>query len=187
MRILYFTDGAGIDLLSIRSSLLRVPEVLSSLRETQKNVRYVDLMTVMSLEESEFVQSAKALRSLLINACQKGLHQRWVNRGYSPDIILRRINYPSFNEVKNDITKHLNEKLKGPIVEVEKLQLIHLIKNVEITIIGPGYDEIEIWLRREVGTTTDLSISVKDIIDSDPALNWFWPQVSQNFQTQIFA
>lgn len=187
MRILYFTDGAGIDLLSIRNSLLRVPEVLTSLRETQKNVRYVDLMTVMSLEEVEFKSIPQALRSLLINACQKGLHQRWVNRGHVSDMILRRINYRDFNDLKADILGCLAQKLNNPSLDMSRVQLIHFLKSVEITIIGPGYDEIEIWLRREVASTADLKLLVKDVIDSDPALDWFWPQVRETVQNQIFA
>lgn len=187
MRILYFTDGAGIDLLSIRSSLLRVPEVLTSLRETQKNVRYVDLMTVMGLDDEEFSKTPQALRSLLINACQKGLHQRWVNRGHISDLILRRINYRDFSVLKSDILECLARKLNSPAVDVSRAQLIHFLKSVEITIIGPGYDEIEIWLRREVVTTADLKVLIKDVIDSDPALDWFWPQVRETVSSQILA
>ena len=187
MRILYFTDGAGIDLLSIRNQLLRVPEVLTSLRETQNNVRYVDLMTVMGLDEVEFKQTPKALRTLLINACQKGLHQRWVNRGHQADIIMRRINFHHLSDLKQSLLACLEQKLRGQAVDVSQLQLIHFIKTVEITIIGPGYDEVEIWLRKEVAVQGSLQLKVRDIIDADPALNWFWPQVSQNVQSQIFA
>lgn len=177
MRILYFTDGAGIELMGIRSSLLRVPEVLSSIRQAQENVRYVDLMTVMGLEDLEFARIPSALRTLLINVCQRGLHQRWVNRGFEADLILRRINYRDSNELKEALHSFLRKKTEDFVISPDKLHLLHFLKSVEVTIIGPGYDEVEIWLRREISSRQDIKVLIKDVIESDPALEWFWPQV----------
>src|SRR5437868_5290798 len=99
MRILYFTDGAGIDLLGIRESLVRIPEVITSLRKGQEQARYVDLMQVMSLSDEEFRVVPSVLRTLLINLVQRGLHQRWTNRDQRADLILRRINHRSYDDV----------------------------------------------------------------------------------------
>jgi len=107
MRILYFTDGAGIELSGIRGSLLRIPEVLGSIRCGQEQAKYVDLMNVMVMTDEEFCQTPVVLRTLLINLVQRGLHQRWVNRNFRADIILRRINYHSFDDVKREILKLL--------------------------------------------------------------------------------
>lgn len=181
MRILYFTDGAGIDLIGIRQSLLRIPEVLSSLRKGQEQAKYVDLMTVMSLDDEEFKQTPSVLRTLLINLVQRGLHQRWVNRGHRADLILRRINYREFCDVKTEIHQFLRDKSKGLRINPENLNLSHFLSHVEITIIGPGYDEIEIWLRREVSSRGDIKVLIKDVIASDPQLDWFWPQVKESF------
>ncbi|WP_374032660.1 hypothetical protein [Bdellovibrio bacteriovorus] len=56
---------------------------------------------------------------------------------------------------------------------------MHFLSSIEITIIGPGYDEIEMWLRREISTRNDVKVLIKDVIASDPQLDWFWPQVSE--------
>lgn len=181
MRILYFTDGAGIDLLGIRESVLRIPEVLTSLRRGQEQARYVDLMQVMSLSDEEFRQTPSVLRTLLINLVQRGLHQRWVNRDQRADLILRRINHRSLDELKNVVHNFINAKVAGREVATKDLHLLHFMDKVEITIIGPGYDEVEFWLRREVTTRKDVEVQIKDVIAADPNLGWFWPQVRDSF------
>lgn len=184
MRILYFTDGAGIDLLGIRESLLRIPEVLTSLRRGQEQARYVDLMQVMSLPDEDFRLVPSVLRSFLINLVQRGLHQRWINRDHRADLILRRINHRCSSDIKSEVLNFLREKKDGKPVATRDLHLLHFFDQVEITIIGPGYDEVEIWLRREVCTRTDLKVLIKDVIAADPQLDWFWPQVSETVLPQ---
>ncbi|MNS73694.1 hypothetical protein D3C72_1071420 [compost metagenome] len=180
MRILYFTDGAGIDLLGIRESLVRIPEVITSLRKGQEQARYVDLMQVMSLPDDEFCQVPSVLRTLLINLIQRGLHQRWTNRDHRADLILRRINHRSFAEIKTEVLNFLkSKKCESTQVKTTDLHLMHFFSSVEITIIGPGYDQIEMWLRREVSALTDVKVLIKDVIAADPQLDWFWPQVSE--------
>ncbi|MBO9668078.1 MAG: hypothetical protein J7501_14855 [Bdellovibrio sp.] len=181
MRILYFTDGAGIDLQGIRESVLRIPEVLTSLRRGQEQARYVDLMQVMSLPDDEFRQVPSVLRTLLINLVQRGLHQRWVNRDQRADLILRRINHRSLSDLKHEIENFLSKKMSGSDVATKDLHLLHFMDRVEITIIGPGYDEVEFWLRKEVITRKDIEVQIKDVIAADPHLSWFWPQVRDSF------
>ncbi|MEN0058560.1 MAG: hypothetical protein AAGB31_06980 [Bdellovibrio sp.] len=183
MRILYFTDGAGINLLGIRESLLRIPEVITSLRCGQEQARYVDLMQVMSLPDDEFHQVPSVLRNYLVNLVQRGLHQRWINRDHRADLILRRINFHSFAEIKQEVLRFIRSKAEGKKIPVQDLHLLHFFSQVEITIIGPGYDEIEIWLRREISTRGDIKVLIKDVIASDPQLDWFWPQVRQRVVT----
>jgi hypothetical protein len=180
MRILYFTDGAGIDLLGIRESLVRIPEVITSLRKGQEQARYVDLMQVMSLSDEEFRVVPSVLRTLLINLVQRGLHQRWTNRDQRADLILRRINHRSYDDVKQEVLNCLAAK-KSEVTQVatKDLHLMHFFSSVEITIIGPGFDEIEMWLRRTMPALTDVKIVIKDVIAADPQLDWFWPQVSE--------
>ncbi|MNJ98562.1 hypothetical protein D3C87_163290 [compost metagenome] len=186
MRILYFTDGAGIDLLGIRESVLRIPEVLTSLRRGQEQSRYVDLMQVMSLPDEDFRQVPTVLRNYLINLVQRGLHQRWINRDHRADLILRRINYRSFAEIKFEVLNFVRGKREGKDVATQDLHLLHFLNHVEITIIGPGYDEIEIWLRREISTQSDVKVLIKDVIASDPQLDWFWPQVREAVTSETF-
>jgi len=184
MRILYFTDGAGIDLSGIRESLLRIPEVLTSLRRGQEQARYVDLMQVMALPDDEFRQVPSVLRTLLINLVQRGLHQRWVNRDHRADLILRRINYRSMDEIKNEVLKFLRNKKNRSDVATKDLHLLHFMSHIEITIIGPGYDEIEIWLRREISSHQDIKVLIKDVIAADPQLDWFWPRVGEDLRAR---
>ena len=180
MRILYFTDGAGIDLQGIRESLLRVPEVLTSLRHGQEKARYVDLLQVMCLQDEEFRQTPSVLRNYLVNLVQRGLHQRWINHDHRADLVLRRKNYQCFTELKQTVLSFIRAKASDKAVLVSDLHLMHFLSHVEITIIGPGYDEIEIWLRREISTRSDMKVLIKDVIAADPQLDWFWPHVSQS-------
>ncbi|MFS4460272.1 hypothetical protein [Bdellovibrio sp. HCB2-146] len=183
MKILYFTDGAGIDLQVIRESVLRIPEVLTSLRRGQEQARYVDLMQVMGLPDDEFRLVPTVLRTLLINLVQRGLHQRWVNRDHRADLVLRRINYRNYHEIKAEVLNFIRGKIEGREVRTENLHLLHFLSQVEITIIGPGYDEVELWLRKEVLTRSDMKVLIKDVIGSDPQLDWFWPQVQETFHS----
>ncbi len=181
MRILYFTDGAGIDLQVIRESVLRIPEVLTSLRRGQEQARYVDLMQVMGLPDEDFRLVPSVLRSLLVNLVQRGLHQRWINRDQRADLILRRINFRSYADIKTEVLNFIRSKKELKQVNVKDLNLLHFLSQIEITIIGPGYDEVELWLRREISHRGDMKVLIKDVIASDPQLDWFWPQVSENF------
>ena len=183
MKILYFTDGAGIDLQVIRESVLRIPEVLTSLRRGQEQARYVDLMQVMALPDEEFRVVPSVLRTLLINLVQRGLHQRWINRDHRADLIIRRINHRNFSEIKSEVLNFIRGKMEGKDVATADLRLLHFLSQIEITIIGPGYDEIEMWLRREVLTRSDVKVFIKDVIGSDPQLDWFWPQVQETFHS----
>jgi hypothetical protein len=185
MRILYFTDGAGIDLFGIRQSLLRVPEVLTSLRRGQEQARYVDLMQVMSLPDEDFRLVTTVLRNFLVNLIQRGLHQRWVNRDQRADLILRRINYRSFEQIKDEVLRFMHAKENLKEVATGDLHLLHFLKRIEITIIGPGYDEIEMWLRRDISVRGDVQVLVKDVIAADPQLDWFWPQVKESSSHQF--
>lgn len=177
MRILYFTDGAGIDLQGIRESLLRIPEVLMSLRKGQEQARYIDLMQVMLQSDEDFRQVDSVLRNFLVNLVQRGLHQRWINRDHRADLILRRNNFRSFEDIHQTVLEFIRSKKRSENISSEDVNLMHLLGHVEVTIIGPGYDEIEIWLRREVSCRGDFRLLIKDVIASDPQLDWFWPHV----------
>jgi hypothetical protein len=188
MRILYFTDGAGIDLQSIRESLVRIPEVITSLRKGQEQARYVDLMQVMSLSDEDFRKVPSVLRTLLINLIQRGLHQRWTNRDHRADLILRRINFRDFAEIKLEVLKFIKaKKCATTSVKTKDLHLLHFFDSVEVTIIGPGYDQIEMWLRREMASMPEVKIIIKDVIAADPHLDWFWPQVTEAFTQDYLA
>lgn len=183
MRILYFTDGAGIDLLGVRESVLRIPEVLASLRQGQEQARYVDLMQVMSLADEDFCRVPAVLRTYLINLVQRGLHQRWINRDHRADLIIRRKDYRSVSEIQYYVLDFICAKKQDHAVETKNLHLLHFLQRVEITIIGPGYDEIEMWVRREVSNRSDIKVLIKDAIASDPQLDWFWPHVKESFSS----
>ncbi len=101
-------------------------------------------MQVMSLPDEDFRLVPAVLRNYLVNLVQRGLHQRWINRDHRADLILRRINHRSFSEIKQEVLNFIRGKADGKSLATQDLQLLHFLSQVEITIIGPGYDEIEI-------------------------------------------
>ncbi|MGZ3771927.1 MAG: hypothetical protein ACXVCR_19385, partial [Bdellovibrio sp.] len=129
----------------------------------------------------DFRQVSSVLRNYLINLVQRGLHQRWINRDHRADLILRRINFRSFSDLKVEVLSFIRSKMEVQKIATKEVRLLHFFSHVEITIIGPGYDEIEIWLRREISNRKDIQVLIKDVIASDPQLDWFWPQVKEAF------
>lgn len=52
MTVIYFTDGALIDDIHVRRSLVRIPEVISSLKKSQNEFIEEDLFLLMNEEDS---------------------------------------------------------------------------------------------------------------------------------------
>lgn len=159
MMVIYFTDGALIEDVRIRRLLMRIPEVLAHLRDSSEEFVNCDLHLVMN-EKSVYDLLNYHQREYLKTILQSALFERWKNQGGCPDLILRRKDYNQIEDLK---------------CIFQKLSTIDTLKVVTI---GPGFDEVEAFLRKELA----VSHYFNDIISVDPALNWFWPDLKSELQ-----
>ena len=119
MTVIYFTDGALIEDLQIRKSLLRIPEVIQSLREHQNEFLNCDLFIAM-MDQSVFNQLNYHQKERLKTFLQKSLFDRWCRQGAEPDLIIRRKDYSDFSQVADTFAK------------------LATIDGLKILIVGPG-------------------------------------------------
>ncbi len=155
MTVIYFTDGALIDDLHIRKSLLRIPEIIKCLRENQKEFLNCDLFIAM-MDQDVFNLLNYHQKSYLKTLLQQSLFQRWQTQGVEPDLIIRRRDYEDFSHVAATVLK------------------LSTIETLKIVTVGPGFDELEAFLRLQLKLT---SCPLYDVIHQDPKLNWFWSDV----------
>ena len=159
MTVIYFTDGALIEDVRIRRLLLRIPEVLGNLRDSSEEFVNCDLHLVMN-EKSIYDFLNYHQREYLKSILQSALFERWKNQGGSPDLILRRKDYNQIEDLKSIFQK------------------LATIDTLKVVTIGPGFDEVEAFLRKELAVAQ----SFNDIISVDPALNWFWADLKSELQ-----
>ncbi|OFZ29793.1 MAG: hypothetical protein A2622_11295 [Bdellovibrionales bacterium RIFCSPHIGHO2_01_FULL_40_29] len=155
MTVIYFTDGALIDDLHIRKSLLRIPEIIKCLRENQKEFLNCDLFIAM-MDQNVFSLLNYHQKSRLKIMLQQSLFQRWQAQGVEPDLIIRRRDYEDFSQLTSTFLK------------------LSTIEQLKIVTIGPGFDELEAFLRIQLKLN---SAPLYDMIHQDPNLNWFWSDV----------
>ncbi len=158
MTVIYFTDGALIDDLHVRKSLLRIPEIIQCLRENQKEFLncdlFISMMDQLVYNLLNFHQKAR-LRMLL----QQSLFQRWQRQGGEPDLIIRRSDYEDFSHLASTFLK------------------LSTVETLKILTIGPGFDELEAFLRIQLKLN---SCPLFDVISQDPKLTWFWSDVKNS-------
>lgn len=155
MTVIYFTDGALIDDTMIRRSLLRIPEVIEALRKASDEFVSCDLTLVMN--ESGVYQSLNHhQKNHLKLVVQNALYKRWLKNEIEPDLIIKRNQYRSFSEL------------------IYVFQKLATIEELKVVTIGPGFDELESYLRLR---TNLQSSPLNEFISQDPMLNWFWPSV----------
>jgi hypothetical protein len=159
MTVVYFTDGALIEDVRVRRLLLRIPEVLSTLRDSSQEFVNCDLFLVMN-EKNNFDSMNYHQKEYLKTILQAALYERWRSQGRSPDLILRRKDYNLVADLKCIFKK------------------LATIDSLRVVTIGPGYDEMENFLRRDLL----ISQSLNDTIAVDPALNWFWADLKSELQ-----
>ncbi len=158
--VIYFTDGALIDDLHIRKSLLRIPEIITCLRENQKEFLNCDLFIAM-MDQDVFNLLNYHQKSYLKVLLQQSLFRRWQVQGIEPDLIIRRRDFDDFSHVAATILK------------------LSSIETLKIVTVGPGFDELEPFLRLQLKLT---SFPLHDMIHQDPNLNWFWSDVKNGLQ-----
>ncbi len=160
MTVIYFTDGALIDDLQVRKSLLRIPEIIQCLRENQKEFLNCDLfIAMMDQKVFNLLNYHQKLRLRML--VQQSLFQRWQRQGIEPDLIIRRKDYEDFSHLASTFLK------------------LSTVETLKITTIGPGFDELEAFLRIQLKLT---SSPQQDMISQDPKLNWFWSDVKSGLQ-----
>jgi hypothetical protein len=160
MTVIYFTDGALIEDLHIRKSLLRIPEIIQCLRENQDEFLNCDLFIAM-MDQVVFNQLNYHQKTRLKSLIQTALYDRWCRQGVEPDLIIHRKNYSDFGQVKATFAK------------------LATIESLKVLTVGPGFDEIETFLRHSLNLKTQ---SLSDMISADPQLNWFWEDVKNGIQ-----
>ena len=160
MTVIYFTDGALIEDLHIRKSLLRIPEIIQCLRENQGEFLNCDLFIAM-MDQTVFGQLNYHQKLRLKTLLQTALYDRWARQGGNPDLIVRRRDYTHFSEIADLFIK---------LSTLEKLQVVT---------IGPGFDELESYLKRRTSPETKPHF---DVISQDPNLTWFWSDVKNGIQ-----
>jgi hypothetical protein len=160
MTVIYFTDGALIDDLHIRRSLLRIPEIIQALRDNQSEFLNSDLFIAM-MDQTVFNQLNYHQKSRLKTILQMALFERWTKQGIEPDLIIKRRDHTDFNQVASTFAK---------LATLDKLKVVT---------IGPGFDELESFLRRDLKLETQ---PLFDMISQDPSLNWFWDNVKNGIQ-----
>ncbi len=160
MTVIYFTDGALIEDLHIRKSLLRIPEIIQCLRENQKEFLNCDLFIAM-MDQKVFNQLNYHQKLRLKSLLQQSLFQRWVHQGIEPDLIIRRQDYSDFSQLAATFIK------------------LSTIETLKVVTIGPGFDDLEVFLRRQLRLK---SCPLYDMISQDPKLGWFWEDVKNGIQ-----
>ena len=160
MTVIYFTDGALIDDLHIRRSLLRIPEIIQALRDNQSEFLNSDLFIAM-MDQAVFNQLNYHQKSRLKSILQMALFERWTKQGVEPDLIIKRRDHVDFAQVATTFTK---------LATLDKLKVVT---------IGPGFDELQSFLRRDLKLETQ---PLYEMISQDPSLNWFWDNVKNGIQ-----
>jgi L-rhamnose mutarotase len=160
MTVIYFTDGALIEDLHIRKSLLRIPEIITCLRENQKEFLNCDLFIAM-MDQQVFNYFNYHQKIRLKTLLQQALFQRWLRQGVEPDLIVRRCDYADFSQLAATFAK------------------LSTIEPLKVLTIGPGFDDLEAFLRLQLKLK---SCPLYDIISQDPMLGWFWEDIKNGIQ-----
>jgi hypothetical protein len=160
MTVIYFTDAALIDDVFIRRSLLRIPEVIEKLRASAEEFIKCDLFLAMN-EDVVYRSLNYHQRSYLKTLIQEALFKRWAKKGIEPDLILRRKDYFYFTEL------------------TQVFQKLSTIDTLSVVTIGPGFDELETFLRLRLKLN---STPLNEFISQDPHLGWFWNDVRSSLE-----
>lgn len=153
MNLVYFTSGHGVLDGDIRRQVLRIPEVLGHLNKAPSSTGDSwDVWPSLLLDE-EFAKLEVSRRVYLINLIQQGLFERFCRLRVPYVELLRRASYVSPQAVANEMNLILGPHAEGTVY-----------------VIGPGLDEVPLLVRQP-------RVEFVDIIDQDPALHWFWPEL----------
>lgn len=159
--MVYFTLGDSIADLEVRTQLLRIPEVLSDLRQARELVPEMDLVAMMGSEDA-FKKMPEAFQKKLAQLLQEALFKRWKLQQIHYDVILERRKFPE--------AKAWRRALK---------ELLHQAPEIHFYIFGPGYDELEFEISK-IRFRNPPQVTLHEMIAEDEMLEWFWPALVQN-------
>lgn len=160
MNVVYFTLGESIIDIEIRAQLLRVPEVMSDLRQAQDIAPEMDLISIMGSQEL-FMKMPKDFQLKLAQLLQEALFKRW-----------------KISQVKYDTTMERRKFSDSAAWRRSLKELLQKDSEFHFYIFGPGFDDLEY----EIGKLKFKSppqIFLHEIISEDPMLEWFWETIMQ--------
>jgi hypothetical protein len=159
MNVVYFSVGDSIQDIEIRAQVLRIPEVLADLRQAQKMLPNIDLISVMASQEL-FVQLPKEFQGKVSQLVQEALFKRWkFSAMIKYDLVLERRRF--------ETPKEWQATLK---VLMQKNPEIH------VYVLGPGFDDLEYEIGK-IKLHDAPQIYLHEVISEDPLLEWFWPNI----------
>lgn len=160
MNVVYFTLGESIADIEIRTQLLRIPEVLSDLRQAQDIAPEMDLISIMGSQEL-FMKMPRDFHLKLAQLLQEALFKRW-----------------KLSQVKYDVIVERRKHSDSAAWRLALKELLHQDKEFHMYVFGPGFDDLEY----EIGKLKFKSppqIFLHEVISEDPMLDWFWPTIMQ--------
>lgn len=160
MNVVYFTLGESIIDIEIRSQLLRVPEVLSDLRQAQDIVPEMDLISIMGSQEL-FMKMPKDFHLKLAQLLQEALFKRWKLSLVKYDVIVERRKYSDSASWR-----------------VALKELLQRDQEFHVYVFGPGFDDLEYEVSK-LKFKNPPQIFLHEVISEDPMLDWFWPTIMQ--------
>ena len=161
MNVVYFTLGESIADIEIRTQLLRIPEVLSDLRQAQDMIPGIDLLSMMGSQEL-FLQQPKEFRLKLAQLLQEALFKRWKLSQVKYDQIVERRKFSDSTTWRRALK-----------------EMLHQTPEFHIYVFGPGFDDLEYEISK-LKFKKPPQIFLHEMISEDPMLDWFWPSIMQN-------
>lgn len=150
MKLVYLTDGNNLKSQELRRQLARIPEVLSEI----KKVNWCGGQPLLA-----FLNSDESW-SVWVRVVQRGLLNRFKKQGHKYSGLVRR------------------ENLVGDKLEAFLLPLLQSKGEIEIIVIGPGYDDLHLHVKKlQKEFHLNCHVSFSDSIGIDPKLTWFWAEV----------
>jgi hypothetical protein len=160
MNVAYFTLGESIADIEVRTQLLRVPEVLSDLRQAQDIAPDMDLISIMGSQEI-FMKMPRDFQLKLAQLLQEALFKRWKLAQVKCDMIVERRKFSD--------SATWRQALK---------ELLHKDQEFHMYVFGPGFDDLEYEISK-LKFKTPPQIFLHEVISEDPMLDWFWPTIMQ--------
>ena len=150
MKIVYMTEGSSLKSRELRSQLARIPEVLSEI----KKVAWCTGQPLLAFLEAD------ENWSVWVKVVQRGLLQRLKKQGLKYSGLVRR------------------ENLTGDRLHAFLLPLLQSKNEIEIVVIGPGYDDLHLHIKKlQDEFRLNCHVSFSDSIGIDRKLTWFWAEV----------
>ncbi|MBS1970452.1 MAG: hypothetical protein JSU04_09090 [Bdellovibrionales bacterium] len=160
MNVVYFTLGDSIVDIEIRTQLLRVPEVLSDLRQAQDIAPEMDLISIMGSQEL-FMKMPRDFQLKLAQLLQEALFKRW-----------------KLSQVKYDTIVERRKFSDSAVWRRSLKELLHQAPEFHMYVFGPGFDDLEYEISK-LKFKAPPQIFLHEVISEDPMLDWFWPTIMQ--------